>query len=139
MFAKFGRVFVLSSHNIDSALLQRIEHCSTRKSTCRLPIYIYIYFFFFFFFFKSYYTNSRYQPLTTPFRVESEKWEVETDTKQTNTHTHTNANRNCNAFLTGWEKQLGLNTSSETIFEQWKDKKSSQKKGQANNILTEKK
>ena len=22
---------------------QRIEHCSTRKSTCRLPIYIYIY------------------------------------------------------------------------------------------------
>ena len=31
------------SHNIYSALLQRIEHCSTRKSTCRLPIYIYIY------------------------------------------------------------------------------------------------
>ena len=28
---------------IYSALLQRIEHCSTRKSTCRLPIYIYIY------------------------------------------------------------------------------------------------
>ena len=26
------------SHNIYSALLQRIEHCSTRKSTCRLPI-----------------------------------------------------------------------------------------------------
>ena len=25
-----------------SALLQRIEHCSMRKSTCRLPIYIYI-------------------------------------------------------------------------------------------------
>jgi len=68
---------------------------------------------------------------------------VETDTKQTNTHTHTNANananRNCNAFLTGWEKQLGLNTSSETIFEQWKDEKSRKKKGQANNILTEKK
>ena len=54
---------------------------------------------------------------------------METDTKQTNTHTHTNANanRNCNAFLTGWEKQLGLNTSSETIFEQWKDEKSSKK------------
>ena len=32
-----------SSHNIYSALLQRIEHSSTRKSTCRLPIYIYIY------------------------------------------------------------------------------------------------
>ena len=30
------------SHNIYSALLQRIEHCSTRKSICRLPIYIYI-------------------------------------------------------------------------------------------------
>ena len=30
------------SHNIYSALLQRIEHCSTRKSTCRLPICIYI-------------------------------------------------------------------------------------------------
>ena len=30
-------------HNIYSALLQRIEHCSMRKSTCRLPIYIYIY------------------------------------------------------------------------------------------------
>ena len=28
---------------IYSALLQRIEHCSTRKSTCRLPIYTYIY------------------------------------------------------------------------------------------------
>ena len=28
---------------IYSALLQRIEHCSTRKSTGRLPIYIYIY------------------------------------------------------------------------------------------------
>ena len=28
---------------IYSALLQCIEHCSTRKSTCRLPIYIYIY------------------------------------------------------------------------------------------------
>ena len=27
-----------SSHNIYSALLQRIEHCFTRKSTCRLPI-----------------------------------------------------------------------------------------------------
>ena len=35
------------SHNIYSALLQRIEHCSTQKSTCRLPIYIYIYIFFF--------------------------------------------------------------------------------------------
>ena len=34
---------LFSSHNIYSALLQRIEHCSTRKSTCRLPIYIYIY------------------------------------------------------------------------------------------------
>ena len=40
---------VFSSHNIYSALLQRIEHCSTRKSTCRLPIHthththIYIY------------------------------------------------------------------------------------------------
>ena len=34
---------VFSSHNIYSALLQRIEHCSTRKSTCRLPIYISIY------------------------------------------------------------------------------------------------
>ena len=34
------------SHNIYSALLQRIEHCSTQKSTCRLPIYIYTYFFF---------------------------------------------------------------------------------------------
>ena len=32
-------------HNIYSALLQRIEHCSTQKSTCRLPIYIYIYIF----------------------------------------------------------------------------------------------
>ena len=31
------------SHNIYSALLQRIEHCSMRKSTCRLPIYIYIF------------------------------------------------------------------------------------------------
>ena len=31
------------SHNIYSALLQHIEHCSTWKSTCRLPIYIYIY------------------------------------------------------------------------------------------------
>ena len=31
------------SHNIYSALLQGIEHCSTRKSTCRLPIYIHIY------------------------------------------------------------------------------------------------
>ena len=31
------------SHNIYSALLQRIEHSSTRKSTCRLPIYLYIY------------------------------------------------------------------------------------------------
>ena len=28
---------------IYSALLQRIEHCSTRKSTYRLPIFIYIY------------------------------------------------------------------------------------------------
>ena len=28
---------------IYSALLQHIEHCSTRKSTYRLPIYIYIY------------------------------------------------------------------------------------------------
>ena len=28
---------------IYSALLQRIEHCSTRKSTGRLPIYLYIY------------------------------------------------------------------------------------------------
>ena len=27
-------------HNIYSALLQRIEQCSTRKSTCRPPIYI---------------------------------------------------------------------------------------------------
>ena len=35
------------SHNIYSALLQRIEHCSTQKSTCRLPIYIYTYIFFF--------------------------------------------------------------------------------------------
>ena len=34
---------LFSSHNIYSALLQRIEHCSTRKSTCRLPIYIYIF------------------------------------------------------------------------------------------------
>ena len=34
---------LFSSHNIYSALLQRIEHCSTRKSTCRLPIYMYIY------------------------------------------------------------------------------------------------
>ena len=71
--------------------------------------------------------------------MESEKWEVETDTKQTNTHTHTNANRNCNAFLTGWEKQLGFE------YEQWNDIravegwKTKQKKGQANNILTEKK
>ena len=32
---------LFSSHNIYPALLQRIEHCSTRKSTCRLPIYIY--------------------------------------------------------------------------------------------------
>ena len=32
---------LFSSHNIYSALLQRIEHCFTRKSTCRLPIYIY--------------------------------------------------------------------------------------------------
>ena len=31
------------SHNIYSALLQHIEHCSTRKSTCRLPIHIHIY------------------------------------------------------------------------------------------------
>ena len=34
---------IFSSHDIYSALLQRIEHCSTRKSTCRLPIYTYIY------------------------------------------------------------------------------------------------
>ena len=33
---------LFSSHNIYSALLQRIEHCSTRKSTCRFPIYIHI-------------------------------------------------------------------------------------------------
>ena len=30
------------SHNIYSVLLQSIEHCSTRKSTWRLPIHIYI-------------------------------------------------------------------------------------------------
>ena len=42
---KKGRncISIFSSHNIYSALLQRIEHSSTRKSTCRLPIYIYIY------------------------------------------------------------------------------------------------
>ena len=34
---------LFSSHNIYPALLQRIEHCSTRKSTCRLPLYIYVY------------------------------------------------------------------------------------------------
>ena len=34
---------LFSSHNIYPALLQRIEHCSMRKSTCRLPNYIYIY------------------------------------------------------------------------------------------------
>ena len=33
---------LFSSHDIYSALLQRIEHCSTRKLTCRLPIYIYL-------------------------------------------------------------------------------------------------
>ena len=30
---------LFSSHNIYFALIQRIEHCSTRKSTCRLPIH----------------------------------------------------------------------------------------------------
>ena len=35
--------FFFSSHNIYSALLERIEHCYTRKSTCRLPIYLCIY------------------------------------------------------------------------------------------------
>ena len=34
---------VFSSHNIYSSLLQRIEHCSMRKSTCRLPIYLCMY------------------------------------------------------------------------------------------------
>ena len=42
---RYVRYVLFSSHNIYSALLQRIEHCSTRKSTCRLPIYIYIYIF----------------------------------------------------------------------------------------------
>ena len=36
-------IYIYIIINIYSALLQRIEHCSTRKSTCRLPIYIYIY------------------------------------------------------------------------------------------------
>ena len=40
--ATFPSCVLFSSHNIYSALLQRIEHCSTRKSTCRLPIYIYV-------------------------------------------------------------------------------------------------
>ena len=34
---------LFSSHNIYPALLQRIEHCSTRKSTCRLPMYVCMY------------------------------------------------------------------------------------------------
>ena len=34
---------------------------------------IYIYIYIYIFFFLLYYTNSRYQPLTSPFRVESEK------------------------------------------------------------------
>ena len=42
-FGKCSYVPFFSSRNIYPALLQRIEHCSTRKSTCRLPIYIYIY------------------------------------------------------------------------------------------------
>ena len=41
--ASLFRGLIFSSHNIYSALLQRIEHCSTRKSTCRLPIYTYTY------------------------------------------------------------------------------------------------
>ena len=36
-------VLYLVSIYIFLSLLQRIGHCSTRKSTCRLPIYIYIY------------------------------------------------------------------------------------------------
>ena len=43
--------------------------------------------FSFFFFNLFFYTNSRYQPLTTSFnewKVRSEKWEVETDTKKKN-------------------------------------------------------
>ena len=52
-FPKMGNVVAsfFSSHNIYSAQIQRIEHCSTRKSTCRLPIYIYIYIFFFYYYF----------------------------------------------------------------------------------------
>ena len=55
--------FFFSSDNIYSALLERIEHCYTRKSTCRLPIYVCIYILyvciyfnltvFFFFLFKT--------------------------------------------------------------------------------------
>ena len=47
---KDATTFPFSSHNIYSALLQRIEHSSTRKSTCRLPIYIYIYIYVYLFF-----------------------------------------------------------------------------------------
>ena len=36
-------VLYLVSIYIFLSLLERIGHCSTRKSTCRLPIYIYIY------------------------------------------------------------------------------------------------
>ena len=41
--ACFVNRFTLQGFNIYSALLQRIEHCSTRKSICRLPLYTYIY------------------------------------------------------------------------------------------------
>ena len=45
------------SHNIYSALLQRIEHCSTRKSTCRLPICTYIYIYIYIYKALHYYSN----------------------------------------------------------------------------------
>ena len=71
--------------------------------------------------------------------MESEKWETDTKENKKNekqkqkqekqTYTHTNTNRNCNSLFTGWEKQLGLNSSFKRI------KNQAVKKRQASNIL----
>ena len=81
--------------------------------------------------------DTNHSLLSSEWKVRSDKWNL-IQNKQTPTPTQTQTETAMRS-LPGGKSSWGLNTSSETIFEQWKDENSSKKKGQANNILTEKK